>query len=113
LNAAASAAGIRLRVADREHADYEALNATLDTQITAAKQELRVRLLGDALPFVPQLETVIAAWSLSAARAHAWRTAVILAETPSVLAPELVDSIDGLAAVVSKSLLIPVPNVPV
>ena len=94
-----------------QYNDYTALNTTLDSLIASAKQTLRVRLLGDALPPVAHVDAVIAAWSVAAARESAWRNAELLwhlQETPP-LAAGLMDTLDGLTTVVGKALLVPVP----
>jgi len=94
-----------------EYTDYTNLNSTLDTLIESAKQTLNVRLPGDALPPVSHLEDTIAAWNVSAAREAAWRNAELLwniRALPAVSAGFL-DTLDGLTAVVSKTLLVPVP----
>ncbi len=94
-----------------EYTDYTDLNSTLDSLIESAKQTLHVRLLGDALPPVSHLEDTIAAWSVSAARESAWRNAELLwniRALPFVYASFL-DTLDGFTAVVSKTLLVPVP----
>lgn len=90
--------------------DYTTVNSTLDTLIETAKQELHVRLLGDALPPVSHLEDTFAAWSLSAAREAAWQNARhlwALRSFPPLLAG-FEDMLDGMTAVISKTLLIPV-----
>ena len=94
-----------------EYTDYTSLNSTLDSLIESAKQTLNVRLPGDALPPVSHLEDTIAAWNVSAARESAWRNAELLWQIralPPVYAGFL-DTLDGLTAVVSKTLLVPVP----
>ncbi len=91
--------------------DYTALNSTLDSLIDAAKQSLRVRLLGDALPPVSRLEDTLAAWSVTAAREAAWNNAELLSHlsgAPLVCAP-FINTLDGLTALASKTLLVPVP----
>ncbi|HWC95690.1 MAG TPA: DUF5995 family protein [Candidatus Sulfopaludibacter sp.] len=87
--------------------DYTAVNTTLDTLVDAAKQTLRVRLLGDALPPVTHLEDTFAAWSVQAARESAWRNGELLWNLPAAV--PLMDMIDGLTTVAGKSLLVPVP----
>jgi hypothetical protein len=94
-----------------QYNDYTALNTTLDNLIESAKQTLHVRLLGDALPPVSQLEDTIAAWSVSAAREAAWRNAELLwhlRATPP-LSSAFMDTLDGLTTVAGKALLVPVP----
>lgn len=90
--------------------DYTALNTTLDGIINTAKQELNVRLAGDALPDVTRLENLVAAWGIAAAREVAWKNAEVLwhiQDLPPVSAAFL-DSVDATTAVVSKTLLVPV-----
>jgi hypothetical protein len=91
--------------------DYTSLNSTLDAVIESAKRILHVRLLGSALPPVSHLEDLIAAWSLSAAREAAWKNAELLwhlRQTPT-LGLAFMDTVDGLATVTNKALLVPVP----
>jgi hypothetical protein len=91
--------------------DFTALNTTLDSLIEAAKTALDVRLLGDALPAASRLEDTLAAWSLADAREAAWNNAELLwhlADAP-LAASALLDSLDGLTAVASKTILVPVP----
>jgi len=93
------------------YADYTGLNSTLDSLIESAKRTLKVRLPGDALPPVSHLDDTIAAWSVGAARESAWRNAELLwhiRALPSVYSAFL-DTLDGFTAVVSKTLLVPVP----
>jgi hypothetical protein len=97
---------------DQRYNDYTTLNATLDRIIDTAKHELRVRLLGDALPAASRLEDTLAAWSVSAAREAAWRNAEIfwnLRPVPA-LTSNLKDTLDGLTTLASKTLLVPVPG---
>lgn len=91
--------------------DYTTLNATLDSLIDVAKQTLRVRLLGDALPPVSTLEDSLGAFSVSAAREAAWNNAELLWHLcgEPVLSANFLDTLDGLTAVASKALLVPVP----
>ena len=93
-----------------QYTDYTAIDTTLDSLINAAKQTLHVGLLGDALPPVGRLEDALAAWDVSAAREAAWNNAELLwslADLPPVAATFL-DTLDGLTAVASKALLVPV-----
>ena len=92
-----------------QYADYTSVNSTLETLIDAARKTLHVRLPGDPLPAVSQLEDVIAAWKVSAARETAWVNAEALWNLPVPLTDNLKHSIDGLTTVVGKTLLIPVP----
>ena len=93
-----------------QYTDYTSLNTTLDSLIEAAKQALNVRLLGDALPDLSQLENTIAAWSVSAAREAAWNNAELLwhLRGETLLSTSFLDSLDGLTALVGKGLLIPI-----
>jgi hypothetical protein len=91
--------------------DYTALNTTLDSLIEAAKTTLHVRLLGDALPPVSSLDNTLAAWSVAAAREAAWNNAKLLWHLDSdapLLAAAFLDTLDGLTALASKTLLVPV-----
>lgn len=91
--------------------DFTALNTTLDSLIDAAKAALDVRLLGDALPAASRLEDTLAAWSMADAREAAWNNAELLwhlADAP-LTASAFLDSLDGLTAVASKTILVPVP----
>ena len=91
------------------YSDYTSLNPTLDSVIDSAKQTLNVRLLGDALPPVSQLEDTIAAWKVSVAREAAWKNAELLwhLRAEPELSSGFMNSLDGLAAVTSKVLLVP------
>lgn len=99
---------------DRHYNDYTALNTTLDSLIESAKQTLLVRLLGDPLPPVSHIEDMIAAWNVSAAREAAWHNAELLWHLRPVpsLAQSFLNSLDGLATVAGKALLVPVPRIP-
>jgi hypothetical protein len=94
-----------------QYTDYTSLNSTLDSLIDSAKQTLNVRLLGDSLPDVSQLENTIAAWSVSAAREAAWNNAELLwhLRPEAGLTAAFLDTLDGLTSVVSKTLLVPIP----
>lgn len=94
-----------------QYTDYTSLNTTLDSLVEEAKQTLNVRLLGDALPDISQLENIIAAWSVSAAREAAWNNAELLwhLRGETLLSTSFLDSLDGLTALVGKGLLIPIP----
>jgi hypothetical protein len=94
-----------------QYNDFTALNTTLDSLIDAAKSALDVRLLGDALPPASRLEDTLAAWSMADAREAAWNNAELLwrlADAP-LAASALLASLDGLTAVASKTILVPVP----
>ncbi len=97
-----------------QYNDYTELNATLDGLIESAKRELHVRLLGGALPPFSRLEDTIAAWSVSVARESAWNNAELLwhLEEKPPLASTFMDTLDGLATVAGKTLLVPVPEQP-
>jgi len=92
-----------------QYADYTSVNSTLDSLIALARHTLLVRLPGDPLPAASNLEDVIGAWNISAARETAWDNAEALWNLPPALAENLKYSIDGLTTVVSKTLLVPVP----
>jgi hypothetical protein len=91
--------------------DYTALDSTLDGLIESAKLTLNVRLPGDALPPVSNLEETIAAWSVGAAREGAWQNAGVLwhLRDAGPLADAFLDTLDGLTTVAGKALLVPVP----
>jgi hypothetical protein len=93
-----------------QYNDFTALNATLNSLVDAAKVALNVRLLGDALPAVSALEDTLAAWSMDAARETAWRNGEVLwhLQDEGPLRAGLLDSLDGLTALASKTLLVPV-----
>ncbi len=97
-----------------QYNDYTALNSTLDGLIETAKRELHIRLLGDPLPPVSHLEDIIAAWNVSAARESAWNNAELLwhLEDAPPLASRFMDTLDGLATVAGKALMVPVPELP-
>ena len=90
-----------------QYNDYTNLNATLDSLIDAAKLELNVRLPGDALPPVSNVEDLTAAWGTAAAREKAWQNAEVLWHLRSipVLAVGFEDSLDGLTTLAGKALL--------
>jgi hypothetical protein len=94
-----------------EYADYTGLNSSLDSLIESAKQTLRLRLPGDALPAVSHLDDTIAAWSVSAARESAWRNAEVLWHIRALppVCSAFLDTLDGFTTVVSKTLLVPAP----
>jgi hypothetical protein len=94
-----------------QYNDYTALNTTLDSLIDTAKQTLRLRLLGDALPPVSALDDTLAAWSMTAAREAAWNNAELLwhlSDEP-LIANAFLGTLDGMTALASKTLLVPVP----
>jgi hypothetical protein len=95
---------------DAHYSDYTALNSTLSTRIDGAKAPLHVRLLGDLLPPVSHLEDTMAAFSVTAAREAAWNHAEMfwaLREFPE-LSARTADTLDGMTAVIGKTLLVPV-----
>jgi hypothetical protein len=109
--ATSKATGVVPQHGTPQYNDYTALNTTLDSLIEAAKKTLHVRLLGDALPPVSALDNTLAAWSVSAAREAAWNNAELLwhlADAP-LIAAAFLDTLDGLTAVASKTLLVPIP----
>jgi hypothetical protein len=95
---------------EMHYADYTALNGTLSERIDGAKAELHVRLLGDLLPPVSQWEDTVAAFSVTAAREAAWNHAEILWALRPLpeLATRMADTLDGMTAVIGKTLLVPV-----
>jgi hypothetical protein len=93
-----------------QYRDYTAVNSTLCTLIDRAKVELRVRLLGELLPPVSTLEDTLAAFSVGAAREAAWNNGEILwnvQDLPS-LSVRTLEMLDGMTAVIGKTLLAPV-----
>jgi hypothetical protein len=94
-----------------QYADYTNVNSTLDSLIETAKRTLHVRLLGDALPPVSQLEDIVAAWGTSAAREQAWNHSEALWQLRHLpaIAAGYMDGLDGLATFGNKILLVPVP----
>jgi hypothetical protein len=86
-------------------------NSTLDGLIESAKLTLNVRLPGGALPPVSNLQDTIAAWSVSAARESAWKSAEHLWQlrTTPLLTASYMDMLDGFTTVIGKALLVPVP----
>lgn len=91
------------------YTDYTSLNTLLESLIDQAKQTLDVRLPGDPLPAVSNLEDLFAGWSVSAAREKAWKNAEHLWNLSPLLTAGLMDTIDGFTTVISKALLVPVP----
>jgi len=91
-----------------EYQAYTALNATLDSLIERAKRELMVSLPGDSLPAQRQVETVVAGWSVAAARESAWVNGEIssgLAGEPQLVS-RFIDTLDGAAELAGRGLLI-------
>ena len=67
-------------------------------------------LLGDELPPVSALDDTLAAWSVAAAREAAWNNAELiwhLSDAP-LISSAFLGTLDGLTAVASKALLVPV-----
>ena len=95
---------------DAHYEDYTALNSTLSAQVDSAKTELHVRLLGDLLPPVSQLEDTVAAFSVTAAREAAWNNAEMMWALGAFprLSARMLDTLDGMTAVIGKTLLVPV-----
>ena len=95
---------------DAHYQDYTALNSTLDSLVDAAKAKLHVRLLGDLLPPVSNLEDTVAAFSVTAAREAAWNHGEMfwaLRALPELSARTL-GTLDGMTALIGKTLLVPV-----
>ncbi len=94
-----------------QYNDFTNLNSTLDNLIDGAKQTLHLRLLGDVLPPVSHIEDTIAGWSMAAARENAWNNSEILwhLQGEQILAQRFDDGLDGVATVIGKALLVPVP----
>jgi hypothetical protein len=91
------------------YCDYTALNATLSEQVDGAKAELHVRLLGEVLPPMANLEDTIAAFSVTAAREAAWNNGEMLWALRGIpkLSARTMDTLDGMTAVIGKTLLVP------
>ena len=111
LVATCAIAGIVPQHGTVQYNDYTSLNSTLDSLVEEAKQELNVRLLGDALPAASVLENTIAAWSVSAAREAAWCNAELLwhLRDETILSSGFERTLDGMTTLVSKSLLVAIP----
>jgi hypothetical protein len=94
-----------------QYADYTAVNGTLDSLVDDAKQEFMVRLPGDELLAVTQLQETLAAFSVSAAREAAWNNGEMLWALRSFppLQTRALNTLDGLTALAGKTLLVPVP----
>jgi Family of unknown function (DUF5995) len=92
-----------------EHTDFDALNPALDAKIAAAESELKILLDGGEIPALNNLETRMAAWSVSSAREAAWTNGEVLSGLQSVpaLASRYLQTLDGLAEVINKGLLAP------
>ncbi|KHK98389.1 hypothetical protein LK09_05120 [Microbacterium mangrovi] len=106
-----AAAGVTPDHDSGRYTDFTALNATLDGLIETAKKQLQLRLLGDEVPQLSVLEDTIAGWSMSAARENAWNNAEIawrLRPVP-LLTDRFEHGIDGVATVIGKALLVPLP----
>jgi hypothetical protein len=91
--------------------EYTAVNDTLCALVDRAKATLHVRLLGDLLPPVSTLEDTLAAFSMTAAREAAWNNGEVLwafRDLP-LLSARTLDMLDGMTAVIGKTLLVPVP----
>lgn len=101
------ATGVAPEHGGMHYMDYTALNSTLDSLIEAAKVELNVRLPGDTLPGASQLEDIVGAWNVCAARESAWLNAAHLwqLEATPPLALSFVSVLDGFTTVVGKALL--------
>jgi len=97
---------------DPHYADYSAINATLNALVDQAKIDLRVRLLGDLLPPVSHLEDTLAAFSMTAAREAAWNNGEMMWALRNLprLSARTESTLDGMAAVIGKTLLVPVPE---
>jgi hypothetical protein len=102
--------GIAPQHGTMQYSDYTAVNSTLDAIIGAARQQLSVRLAGDALPPVNRLEDVLAGWSVSAVREVAWNNAELLwrIKDDPLASSALLDSINVTTDAAGRALLIPV-----
>jgi len=94
-----------------QYEDYTGVNSTLDGLVELAKRMLMVRLLGDALPPVSQLEDTVAAWNVAAAREAAWVNAEVLwtLRAEAGLSARYLNTLDGLTTVAGKALLVAAP----
>jgi hypothetical protein len=94
-----------------QYADYTSVNETLNALVDDAKRELMVRLPGDELPAVAQLEETLAAFSVSAAREAAWNNGEMLwaVRIFPPLHARAMNTLDGLTALAGKAMLVPVP----
>jgi hypothetical protein len=110
LPAAICATGVEPVHFSAEYRDYTLVNSILNSLIDVAKQQLMVRLLGDALPPVSRVEDILAAWSIVKAREAAWDNGEILwhLQAVPVLSTRFLDRLDGLTSVAGKTLLTPV-----
>ncbi len=89
--------------------DFTKVNTLLSGLIDQTKRELMVRLPGDAIPDVGKLEDMVAGFGLEATREIAWTNAEILwqAEPIPFLADRFTDSLDRVATLAGRALLIP------
>lgn len=94
-----------------QYRDYTALNSTMEALIDAAKSTLNLRLPGQELPPVNHIQDTIAAWKLGAARESAWKNAEHLWQLRGapLMAAGFREMLDGMSAVIGKTLLVPVP----
>jgi hypothetical protein len=94
-----------------QYTDFTSINTTLDGLIHQAEIDMHLRLLGDALPPVSDLDNKIAGWDLSTVREVAWDNAELLwrlSEVPPAFTTYLA-SLDATTTLVSEALLIPIP----
>lgn len=94
-----------------QYQDYTSVNSTLDSLVDSAKQQLMVRLPGDALPPVSHVEDAVASFSVCAAREAAWNNAEMLWALRPVppVRDRALETLDGMTAFAGKALLAPVP----
>jgi hypothetical protein len=94
-----------------QYNDFTSLNSTLDGLIQQAMKDMRLRLLGEALPPVADFDDRIAAFSIGAAREAAWDNAELLWHMDALLPAftAFLLSLDAGTAVASEVLLIPIP----
>jgi len=111
INATCEATGTAPDHGNTQYQDYCAVNGTLDGLVNLAKQRLMVRLLGDALPVINNLEDTIASWNVAAAREAAWVNAEVLWSLRGMprLWTRYCGTLDGITSVAGKTLLVPVP----
>jgi hypothetical protein len=93
-----------------QYIDFTALNTTLDSLIHQAEIDMHLRLLGDALPPVSDLDNRIAVFSLGTAREVAWDNAELLWRLGDIVPAftTLLMSLDSMTALASRALLVPV-----
>lgn len=92
------------------HADYLHINDLLRANIDAAQVQYGNELTNAADEALGQLDELLGVWSLTAARDLAWTNGTVLDAMPAPLRPPFVDSLDRLAGLTSRRLLVPIPG---